>query len=173
MRLYFQEIAPAHLRVKENEEIINNNYNFRTTYKKLVEIFIEKKCKLITTNEQYYKLILDKRPIYCVLDYIASCGHNNTIILSSFMYRNNGILCKDCTTIEVKNNLRERHQDFIINNEANENQTIEYKSYLYIKNIIDNKFIVNKTVEGCLADFIIKPIDIKEDLWLKNTIKIY
>src|SRR6476660_2985671 len=50
------------------------------TYEKLVKLFKDNDCILITSKEEYEKIQTDKDKIH----YVAQCGHDKHIILSHF-----------------------------------------------------------------------------------------
>ena len=136
-------------------------------YEKICNIFKIEKCTLMTSNDEYLILVKGKSLSYCKFNFIASCGHENTVTFTNFISKKSGVICKKCMYLRVRERLRIRHQKF----DNNENQIIEYKSYLFIKNILVNDFDINKTNEGCLSDMIIKPINNSNDKWLKIQLK--
>lgn len=122
-------------------------------YENLKQRFSEKQCILLSTKEE----LVQKTRIPKV-KFISSCGHENTVFVNVFISRNTGVVCKNCIAKRRKNeypNLINREIDF----------TIKFQEFL------SSCFISKTTNEGCKSDLIIKPINIKEDNWLRIQIK--
>lgn len=133
-------------------------------YKKIIDIFNSKNCELLTTEDEYNDLIKNKVPSLVSFKYIASCGHENNIVLISFKLRNLGIICRKCKNKEVKNNAIE------ISKKVNYiHREIDFTKKFQI--FISDKFESKLTNEGAKTDLIIKPINIKSDKWLCIQIK--
>ena len=78
-------------------KIIQNRYN------EIVKRFLDKKCKVVTTYEEYYK-ITDK---FKKINIIASCGHNiDNVYIHTFFNRNSGDRCKECVKKDTKHILK-------------------------------------------------------------------
>jgi hypothetical protein len=107
----------------------------------------------------------------CKINYIASCGHQNTVSYKNFTTLNQGINCPKCVHKNNSVKLKELYSNG--NNLCSLNQ--EFNSINYFKTLIGNQFIAIKPFDGCKADIAIKKIEETEDLWLgiqvKTTIK--
>lgn len=120
------------------------NKIIQTRYQKIVKRFFDKKCKVVTTCDEYIKITDEFKKI----NIIASCGHNiDNVYIHTFFNRNSGTRCKECVKKDTINILKSKtincfETDFLAFNILKENL---------------QDFIVEKTVEGCLVDIIIKP----------------
>lgn len=94
--------------------------------------------------------------------YIAQCGHEHTTSLSTFK-SGSSRKCKQCTIQDMKDGDWDYHKQ-------------EGESLQTITNLVESKLEVKRTNEGCLADFLIRPIGVNTDEWaqvqLKTTGKI-
>ena len=141
-------------------------------YNKLVNIFAKENCKLLTTEEEYKKLIKEKGQSICKFEFIATCGHNNSVTLTNFVSKKSGLLCKNCNNLKMSETLKTNHQNFLTQDEGNCYGTkLENDAYHYISELINEEFNIIKTTEGCLADFLIKPKNIIDDKWVKIQLK--
>lgn len=132
----------------------------KTKYSDIVDYLNEKKCKIVTTEDEYYNY----KGKYNKIDIISSCGHEyKQIIFSLFKQKGTGILCKNCI------NENRKTKGKLINKPGID---IENNAYNIIKNLCKNLDIIN-TNDGCLIDILIKPRN--ETLWLpfqlKSTLK--
>jgi hypothetical protein len=127
-------------------------------YTQLCDVFKDKKCELLTTREEYDRS--NKHRLKVV--YKASCGHTNTIHIGSFKHRGSGVLCKPCIYANYKVSCRKKRDS---------NQQ-EAEGLEYIKTLLTERFIVEKVVDGSLADCIIKPKEVDEDKWLPVQLKV-
>lgn len=138
-----------------NENIYQMNITNESetkTYNKIVSVFNNEKCTLLTTKNEHDEIIQHKKYSHCSYKYIAVCGHINEIVYSNFK-KKCGLFCKSCTKENVKDKLRKKHQDYIKVNDNTEHFTSEYNGYLYIKKILCNEFIIKKTNEGCFFNY--------------------
>ena len=130
----------------------------QSRYNDLVKIFIEKKCTLVTTFDEFSK-ITDH---YKKVNIIASCGHPiNDVYVHTFINRSSGDRCKECVKKDTGHVLKAKP--------LNPFDT-EYLSYNILKENLKD-FTIEKTVEGCLVDVIIKPKNINEDKYLPIQLK--
>lgn len=122
----------------------DNNCSLLTTFdefNKITEEFItNKKLKKLHTSNENIKV-----------NFIASCGHPNTVNIVTFKYRKTGILCKDCKNKKVSTKLLE-FKDISVNYMAN----IESKSINILEKYISNSCELKRTCEGCKFDAVIK-----------------
>jgi hypothetical protein len=131
--------------------ILKNKYNL------LVELCISNGCKIITTEKEYFDMIKRGK-----INIISKCGHNSNDILIDGLKKTQYILCKDCVSTNRKK--------FNNNNSSFNTMQIEADSIKIIKEKLTS-IILEKTVEGCKADLIIKPNKIKENKWLSIQVK--
>jgi hypothetical protein len=128
--------------------------------------FTEYKCQLLTSEEDVIKLKKQDGFYKIKIDYIATCNHNTNGYLNNIVYKNIGLLCKNCSRVQTT----EKQID-----NSNKDKLYcarqEYIGYSYLETFLSDKFNVQKTFEGCLADFIIKPKEIDDDKWLMIQLK--
>jgi hypothetical protein len=138
-------------------------------YKDIIKIFNDKECVLLNSKKEIEELMEKKCQSHIKIDFIAKCNHKNQVILTNFVLRGTGILCKDC----VKQNNKEKTKLLSENNIniANLYNCMENMGYNEIIKIINDKFIIKKTNEGCKADLIIKPKNILDNKWLQIQLK--
>ena len=136
-------------------------------YNEIVQKFLINGCTLLTTEEEFEKLNEITYQSHIKLDFIAKCGHQNQVVLKNFILRGKGINCKNCI---IKNN-KEKKALLINTQAASITHCIESTGYNEIIKLIDSNFIIKKTNEGCLADFIIQPRDTNENIWLPIQLK--
>lgn len=132
-------------------------------YSELKDTFESKGCKIIINEEEFNKT---SRLATNKYKYIASCGHENQIVYSSFKNLNLGLICRKCVIEKnkqiAKKNLKEEPLKY---------QLLEKENIEYFQTIIENFFTIKITREGCLAGICIKPHNICEDQWLMLRIK--
>lgn len=75
-------------------------------------------------------------------------------------------MCINCSREKTARTLKEK-----VKIDRYSGMNLEYKGYLFMKDALKDKFIVEKTHEGCLSDMIVKPIDEQEDRWLMIQLK--
>ena len=127
-------------------------------YDNLLKFVAEKKCKLITTLEQYNIKARFKK-----INIISSCGHPSSNIYENvFKNRDTGVICINCIHEKSKLNNKNNLDYNTMDTESDGIDIIEKAA---------TKFIVKKTHEGCLSDLAIKPINITDDLWLPIQLK--
>jgi hypothetical protein len=136
-------------------------------YEKLCKTFSDKNCQVIMTTEQFNHNYKNNK---CKINYIASCGHENIVSYKNFTTLNQGINCPKCVNKNTGEKLKE-----IRSGENKSNLVQEFNAINYFKNLINEKFIIVKSFDGCKADIVIKKFEETEDLWLgiqvKTTIK--
>ena len=83
-------------------------------YKKIKETFEKNNCSLLTTFEEYKKLLENMKTYNKINNkktslenirvlYIAQCNHRNSVAISNFMSRKTGLLCYSCKNEKIKN----------------------------------------------------------------------
>jgi len=80
----------------------------KTPYPKLVQMYQDKNCKLLSTEEEIlemYNKQVRKTIGNIKLKFIAQCGHENNVAYAPF-YQNSGLLCKSCKIKEMTENAK-------------------------------------------------------------------
>jgi hypothetical protein len=138
------------------------------TYEKVKEMFDLQSCLLLTTQEEYNKIIYSSK--FVKYKYTAKCGHEHEVFYHVFLNRGTGILCPSCV---IKSNAKKMKE--IVSVDKLKNIKLELKCIDYFKNLVKNNFLVVKAFDGCKADVIIKPLNVIEDEWVgiqfKTTLK--
>lgn len=137
----------------------------RLRYEEIQEKFQSHGCILLISSDEFEKI---KGDIYQYkFTFTASCSHERCTSLNSIKNCNSELwICIICARENNKKFCMERYK---INTAANHNE--EYKSYLILTDILKEKFIVQRLGPSTTADFIVKPIDMIYDLWLRIQIK--
>lgn len=118
-------------------------------------------CELLTTESHYIRNGFTSRS---KLSIKMSCGHKMDCSLSCFQ-RQIHHKCKPC--------INKKRKEPAYNNEFRvaSGAYMESNAFTLIENILKNKFHVMKSHEGCLADMIIKPLDVTDNKWVGIQIK--
>ena len=118
----------------------------------------DKKCILTWTENDFKEKYKDTKSM---INIISSCGHETTVQSSNFFHKDTGIICKKC--------IFKQFSDMTLNI-PNDNHLQEYQVIKALQTYCkDLKFKIS--VEGCLADFAIKPINEPSDIWLPIQMK--
>lgn len=140
-------------------------------YVSLVRTFEEKGCRLLTTPDVVEERRNEKKKNTCHIkvEFIATCGHENTVTVTNFVSKGSGLKCKACKLKDVCEKLKE-YQSTI---EPGFSRSVmqENDVYKFFLPFLDKHLEVVKTNEGCLADFIVKPKDFQENKWLMIQLK--
>jgi hypothetical protein len=142
------------------------------SYANLVRTFEEKGCRLLTSPEvveERRKENKRRQLGHVKVEYIATCGHENAVTITNFVSKSSGLLCKACKVKEVGEKLKEYQSS--TDNGMSRSIMQENDVYKQFLPVLETNFTVVKTNEGCLADFIVKPIDVEEDEWLMVQMK--
>jgi hypothetical protein len=118
-------------------------------YNKIKNILENNKCSILTTFEEFElrKNSTTKKSYHHTrVDFIGLCGHNTYAIVTNFINRKTGIICKDCTKDKTKNTLKNSIHD------TNETECIGIN---IVTNYLSDKYDIIRTKEGCKADLII------------------
>jgi len=125
------------------------------SYDDYVKIFLDYKCNLLTTKEEYETTIIKMPYKKFKIEYI--CKHiQDNVYFHSFIGRNTYKTCKLCREKPVM---------------ANDDLDIEFTSILLIEKLLKDSFSIIRCVESCKTDLLIKPIICKTDDWLPLQIK--
>ena len=136
-------------------------------YTDLQKRFTEKGCTLLTTSEEISALIGTKKSVsHLKLKFISKCGHESEGYLTNLLSKGTGVNCRKCVNKIIGQKLRDN-----IQNGNPSGFHLEFQGYTYLKEIIEKSFEVKKTNEGCLADFVLRPLGSKTDEWLMIQLK--
>jgi hypothetical protein len=138
------------------------------TYEEVKEVFNSKNCQLLENEKDFADITL-KTSVNIKLRYIASCGHEHIVFYNVFKSRNTGVKCPKC--VHIINSQKSKDRENVSQDGQGINCLMEDRSVEYITSILNSQFKVKKTFEGCLADFMIKPLDIESDKWLMVQMK--
>ncbi len=129
----------------------------RRTYNDVKNIFTDKECSLLTPQDEFDNMKEISRSKFC---FIAKCGHYNEVFLTNFISKGSGIYCKECMKIILSDKLRMFAKNVNV-------KLQEYDAYMYLHTILNDDFVIRRTNEGCLSDFVVKPkyMD-SQDKWL-------
>jgi hypothetical protein len=134
------------------------------TFQMVTKTFSDKGCNVTMTEEEFNTNYTTNKS---KINYIASCGHNNSVSWGNFTGLNQGINCPLCVNINTGVKLKE------LRSGENNNSSIEqeFKCIQYFTGVINQHFQIKKLYDGCRADIVIKPKDIIDDLWLGIQVK--
>lgn len=137
------------------------------SYDDIREVFKEKKCELKTTAIEFSKQNETVMASKCRIEFIASCGHDNTVTLTNFISKSSGVICKDCSRKNVGEILRNKydHTDGCLWNIQ------EAEGFQKICDLVEDEFDIIRSNEGCLGDILIKPKYITDDKWVLIQLK--
>ena len=125
------------------------------SYDDYVKIFLDSKCKLLTTKEEYETILLNTRYKKFKIEY--ECKHiQDNVYIHSFIARNTYKTCKLC-----------REKSIVLKDDLH----IEYISIQIVEKILKDSFSIIRCVESCKTDLLIRPISCKTDEWLPLQVK--
>jgi hypothetical protein len=139
----------------------------RKSYLEIQIIFANEKCKLLTTEEEINQM-MEKQKKHLKLRYIASCGHENKVFLCNFTGKKSGIKCPSCKREELANLKRGEEK---LSPLASNIAIVESEGFKRCKELLSERFYVQRTNNGCLADFVVKPREVTQDKWLLCQLK--
>jgi hypothetical protein len=134
------------------------------TFQDVCKTFLDKGCSLSMNEDEFYKLYKNNRT---KLAYTSFCGHNNIVCLSNFTSLNQGINCPSCVNKNTGEKLKQ------LRSGENKNSSIEqeFSCINYFISIISEKFVSNKSFDGCKSDIILKSTNTDKDLWIGIQVK--
>jgi len=148
-----------------------SNINDKLSYNVIKEKFKDKKGELLMGENEYNELIINRHiimPSRHDFNLIAACGHPKVASINT-IHNCDIIICSECTEKSRIEKIIEIHKrDENGNNYANK---LEYDGFVYIKNIFNEKFDIIKLSEGTKADFLLKPKNINENLYIQIQLK--
>ena len=131
-------------------------------YDTLIEKLKEQKCVLLHTKEEY-DLICIKDPVNLKVNIRASCEHERTC----FPHH----LVEGIRTYELGRSCRNKSTSKIMKEKSKINNETEDKGYLAVWNYLTPYFEIQKTNEGCKADFLIRLKKSTENKWIAVQLK--
>jgi hypothetical protein len=143
------------------------------SYDDVVQTFAEKDCRVLTTADEYDSIIIEAaqngNSSNFKIQYIASCGHEHSVFHNVFKHRNTGIVCPACKSksngekASAKDNTTDDGQSI---NDSNNDESIDF-----IRDKLVGIFDFKKTYEGCLAHFVLRPVGVQTDTWMKVAVR--
>lgn len=131
------------------------------TYNDVKNIFQIKCCDLLTLENEY---IENEYTTKSLLSVKMKCTHIESISTHSFTKRKYHT-CVNCTYLILKDNGFDQDMRVCTGNKQ------EAEVFQFIKNLIQDTFVVVKAHEGCLCDMIVKLINIETDTWMGIQLK--
>ena len=128
-----------------------------TDYERVLFEVESRGCKLDWTKEKFIETYKNHKTN---IDIISICNHKTTVQYNNLLYKNTGITCKKCKYKESKKFIK------TIDGHIQEYQVIKGFSNYY-----RDTFEFKISVEGCLADFAIRPINEEKNEWLPLQMK--
>lgn len=135
-------------------------------YESVIEEFDKHNCKLLTTKEEYNKILIISKSQNYRLRYTASCGHEHTVFYNVFKSRGTGIICPSCKNKKNGQLLKDKIKDNKITNIEQ-----EFNFIMKIREYLIEHFDFVKAFDGCKVDIIYKPKTINEDKWVGIQVK--
>jgi hypothetical protein len=139
-------------------------------YEEIVELVTSKGCTILTQKEDLPK---EKVNETFKIKFISSCDHESCVAITNLKLKNTGVECNKCMKTRHSKKLK-NNSKVSSNSKAN---VVDYTGFKLLSPKLEDFFDIIKTNEGCLADLIIKPKNVKEDKWLmlqmKTTQKLY
>jgi len=133
-------------------------------YTKLCQEFSNYECNLLSTELEIQEQMKNRSiTIYHVkVKIFAKCGHEHECVVTNFLQRRTAVMCKDCRVQSIKTVMKSKSNSF----------EIEFNGYKDIKAFLEKDFEVERTKEGCKADFMIRPKDCLDDQWIGVQLKV-
>jgi hypothetical protein len=137
-------------------------------YQELCDKYDKYGCKLLTTEAEIDGLMngSNKSVQYQKLHFVSKCGHESDGYLVNLIGKGTGINCNKCARAIITQKQKDNHKEG-----KQSNLSLEFEGFKYIREVINKDFEVVKTNEGCISDFIVRPIDSNEDEWLMIQLK--
>lgn len=133
----------------------------KRSYSEVKHIFEQKGCVLLTSIHEYAEMKEVSRNKF---KFVAKCGHNNEVMLTNFICKGSGVLCKNCVQRNVSNRIKALYEGY----NGTYGSCLESKAF---NSALSFDFDIMKSNEGCKADFLLKPLCIKDDKWLMVQLK--
>lgn len=139
-------------------------------YKTVQKTFESYGCMLLSTRDEIISMLekSNKRFQFVNMRFVSKCGHVSEGYLSNLTTKGTGVNCRDCSRCIASQKSRDKRSD----KDVATPQDIEYAGYKYFKDVLSCAFDVQKTNEGCIADFIVRPSSHTHDEWLMVQLKV-
>jgi hypothetical protein len=118
-------------------------------------------CDLLTSFEEFNENNMDSKSR---LEVKMKCGHIEGISLNLFQKRINYV-CKKCI-----NNDRKKDDTFE-KERVTSTHLLDFKTFVRVQDILKKSFLIEKTHEGCKADFAIQPLSSNAKSWVGIQLK--
>ena len=136
----------------------------RLPYEEVKARFEKDGCELLTTEAEYYD---NGMTVYDEYALRMTCGHERKCSYASWTGCDI-TLCKECTLVRTKANAKQAGGKIDGNARGN---VIEYRAFVWVRELIEHAFDVKKLREGTLADFLVKPKGVRKNAWLSVQLK--
>ncbi len=137
------------------------------THSYLQNVFAERGCKLLTTEDEYIALKVNRK--IPKVEYIASCGHKHAVHTNVFISRNSGIKCPACVAKDIGERKEGDNSRTVDGNSLC--IALEDKCIDYVSQLLKDDFELVKNRDGCLSDFVIRPKGSDKNDWLRIQMK--
>lgn len=159
------------LKTEEGNGVCENcrgkkKYHIYLPYSDMVEMLEEHGCKMVTTEEDF---LYNELNIFRSIEIIGSCGHKSEELFNDIPFKEGKktqcLQCREAKAAET----RER----LVNAETNRLRVLEVEDEAaeWIKGLLNDKFEVLITNEGCKADMAIRPLESSDDEWAMIQLK--
>ena len=141
-------------------------YHIYLPYSDMVELLEKHGCKMFTTEEDF---LYNELNIFRPIEIIGSCGHKSEELFNDIPFeQGKQTPCQVCREAKAAAT-RER----LVNPDTNRLRVLEVEEEAsnWIKSLLNEKFEVLITNEGCKADMAIKPLESDEDEWAMIQLK--
>ena len=146
------------------------NKSTKIPYEERVKKLKDRGCSFICTEQEYYDN-LDSNKNF-LFNITMSCGHNHSTNFVNFDNSKTTDLCKKCNNFEDSKRKKARAAEFLKNGLGVPiNVHLENIGCDYLKLVHKPVFEIRKTDEGCLGDYMYKPLNVTEDKWLLVQLK--
>ena len=130
------------------------------TYNKITKCVKDKECILLTTKKEFMELNMGTSS---KIKLIGKCGHEIETIYNTLLQST--ALCPPCVNIHRSKIRTEFYQ-----NDKEYSQNIEIDGNKIFRKYLSNNFEIIR-IASCLSDMLIKPKNIKDDIWLPVQLK--
>lgn len=159
------------LKTEEGNGVCENcrgkkKYHIYLPYSDMVQMLEKHGCKMLTTEEDF---LYNELNIFRPIEIIGSCGHKSEELFNDIPFKEGkDTPCKECREAKAAET-RER----LVNAETNRLRVLEVEDEAskWIKDMLNDKFEVLITNEGCKADMAIRPLESSEDEWAMIQLK--
>jgi hypothetical protein len=141
-------------------------YRVDLSYSSMVEMLEKHGCKMVTSEEDF---LYNELNIFRPIEIIGSCGHKSEELFNDIPFeQGKQTPCQECREAKAAAT-RER----LINPDTNRLRVLEVEDEAssWIKSLLNDKFEVLITNEGCKADMAIRPLESSEDEWAMIQLK--